>query len=119
MPKIGIIGAGLIGQKRAASAPPGAVVAVCDLVKERAVKLSGPHRAAVETDWKTLVHRKDLDVVLVCTSHDLLVPCATAALKAGKHVLVEKPAGRNVREIKNLIQAEKKSSKRLRVGFNH
>jgi predicted dehydrogenase len=119
MLRYGIVGAGLIGEKRAANAPGGMLVAVCDPVAERAVKLAQGAGAAVDKNWQALVRRKDVDAVLVCTPHDQLAECAAGALNAGKHVLVEKPGGRNAAEVQSLIEAARRANKVLRVGFNH
>ena len=70
--KIGIIGAGLIGEKRAAHSEGAQLIAVCDPVKERAEKLARNHNASVEKTWQSLIRRKDLDAVCVCTTHDHL-----------------------------------------------
>ena len=49
--------------------------------------------------------RPDVDVVIVATTNDVLAEVTAAALAAGKHVLVEKPAGRHVSEIEPLMAA--------------
>jgi predicted dehydrogenase len=61
----------------------------------------------------------DLDLVIVATRHDALSAIATAAVKAGKHVLVEKPAGRNLAEVKSLAAAAGQHGRIVKVGFNH
>jgi predicted dehydrogenase len=119
MLNIGIIGAGLMGQKRAAHLQGARLVAVCDRLQDRAEALANSYHASADKNWETLVQRKDVDAICVCAPHDLLVTCGIAALKNGKHVLLEKPGGRNPDEIKTLIEAAQKSSKILRVGFNH
>jgi predicted dehydrogenase len=119
MLSVGLIGAGLVGKKRAENLSGAKLVAVTDPLKERAAAIAGPANAEVLADWQTLVKRDPLDVVIVSTPHDLLTPCAVAALEAGKHVLVEKPAGRNPEELRKLVDAAGRSKKILRVGFNH
>ncbi|HEY9357430.1 MAG TPA: Gfo/Idh/MocA family oxidoreductase, partial [Arthrobacter sp.] len=47
--------------------------------------------ASTETDWRALVERDDVDLVDICTPGDTHAEIAIAALKAGKHVLCEKP----------------------------
>ena len=116
---VGIIGAGLVGEKRAAHIKKARVVAVCDHIPERARKLADACGAALERDWQTLIRRKDIDIVCICTPHDTLTPCALAATKSGKHVLVEKPGGRNLDDLKALVHNAQESRKILRVGFNH
>jgi predicted dehydrogenase len=119
MLKVGIIGAGLIGGKRAAAMAGGKLVAVADISQERAQKLASQYGAETEKDWQSLVARKDLDAVIIATSNDAIAPAAVAALRAGKHVLVEKPAGRNPEDVLLQKKAVEETGKVLGVGFNH
>jgi predicted dehydrogenase len=116
---VGLIGAGLVGQKRAAQLGGARLVAISDKIPERAAALAKSAGAEVAHDWETLVRRSDVEAVIVSTTHDALTPCAIAALESGKHVLVEKPAGRNLQDLDRLLQAAKRSKKIIRVGFNH
>ncbi|MDR3607832.1 MAG: Gfo/Idh/MocA family oxidoreductase [Oligoflexia bacterium] len=117
--RVGIVGAGLIGGKRAAALKGGKLVAVADLSVERAKKLADAHGAEVSANWETLVARKDIDAVIVATSNNAIPPCAVAALRAGKHVLVEKPAGRHPEDVRAQVLAAQESGRTLCVGFNH
>lgn len=117
--RVGIIGAGLIGGKRAAALGDSRLVAVCDLAKDRAEKLAGQYGAQAETDWKKLVSRSDIDTVIVATSNGAIPDPTVAALESGKHVLVEKPAGRHPADVERQVRAAQKSGRVLRVGFNH
>ena len=119
MLRVGIIGAGLIGGKRAAQLPGACLVAVADQVPERARALASQHQAEVAESWSALARRQDVDAVIVATTNDALSPCARAALEAGKHVLVEKPGGRNPTEVAALMAMERTCGRVLRVGFNH
>jgi len=65
------------------------------------------------------VRRSDLHMVLISTPHDFLAEITTAALRNNKHVLVEKPAARTTEELESVIQEERRSGCRVRVGFNH
>lgn len=117
---VGIVGAGLIGNKRANALPQDCrLTAVADISVERAEKLAAQFGARVETGWETLIHSKDVDAVLVSTTNDVIPVCAAAALQAGKHVLIEKPGGRTPKELRALADVARKSSSLLRVGFNH
>ena len=73
----------------------------------------------VFADWRELVQSPNVDIVIVCTTHDALAPIAEAALRAGKAVLVEKPGGVDLPSLRRLAAAEKKTRGFLRVGFNH
>jgi len=66
-----------------------------------------------------VVNQPDLDAVVIATTHDLLAPITAAAASAGKHVLVEKPAARCARELDDAIEAARRGSALVRVGFNH
>ncbi|HEX4343033.1 MAG TPA: Gfo/Idh/MocA family oxidoreductase, partial [Verrucomicrobiae bacterium] len=116
-----IIGCGLIGKKRLAGLPAGSKLAVaCDTNLARAeelVKLAGTGRAVA--DFKQAVVDPHVDAVIVATINNALAPVAAAAIRAGKHVVVEKPAGISVKELDELIALEKKHGVSVRVGFNH
>ena len=75
--------------------------------------------AEAEHDWTRLVARPDVDLVIVATTNDALVPVTLAAISAGKHVLVEKPAARSSAELQPVIAAATRAGVRVRVGFNH
>jgi predicted dehydrogenase len=117
----GIIGCGLIGRKRAAAARSlgHEVVAVADLKAELAGDLANSAGAAVESDWRKLAARPDIDVVVIATSHDWLSPIAVACLDSGKHVLVEKPGGRNLAEVTAIADAAKRNDRIAKAGYNH
>lgn len=120
MLKVGIIGAGLIGGKRAAAlGAEDKVVAVADIRQELAADLAKKHSAVATTQWEEVVNRKDVDAVIVSTPNLNIPAIAIAALKKDKCVLVEKPAGRNPEEIQELAKVADKSKGCLVVGFNH
>jgi predicted dehydrogenase len=117
---VGIIGCGLVGQKRAQSLAGAQLVACADVVPERAKALAQtvPGTLAL-TDWHAVVERPEVDVVIVATTHDALAEITLAAVKMGKHVLVEKPSARNAAELEPVIQASEQRKVLVRVGFNH
>jgi predicted dehydrogenase len=119
--KVGIVGCGAIGRKRAAALGEAQLVACADLVRPRAEALAGAvgGRPQVLTEWRALVERPDVDVVVVATPHHLLADVALAAVGAGKHVLVEKPAARRAGELDPVMTAAQRSRVLARVGFNH
>lgn len=121
--KIAIIGCGLIGQKRAQSLkkfPQCELVAVIDGAIERAEALAkqSPNCKAF-SDWNSAAKACDIDMVIIATPHHVLAELTHAAVVAGKHVLVEKPAARNAKELEPAITASKKTGTLVRVGFNH
>lgn len=118
--RIAIIGCGLIGQKRLNNLPPGSVTVACDLQLDRAKKLAAQSLGCLATDSvQQAVTSSNVDAVMIATLNASLAPIALQAVKAGKHVLVEKPAGINVGEIKKLEAAAKKTGALVRVGYNH
>src|SRR5205807_4165855 len=57
--------------------------------------------------------------IIVATTNDKLAPVTLAAVNAGKHVLVEKPAARNAGELEPVVAAAKRAGVLVKVGFNH
>ena len=117
--RVGIVGCGLIGGRRAKSLEQCRLVAVADIDLARAQKLAAqyPSCAAME-DWESLMQRDDIDLVIVATTNDMLAPVSLAAARSGKHVLVEKPAARNAAELAPVIEAARSSGVVVKVGFN-
>ncbi len=92
----------------------------CDAQLGRAEALARAHTGARATaDWKEAASAGDVDVVLVATTHDMLARVATAAARAGKHVLLEKPGARRAVELEAVAEAAQASGALVRVGFNH
>ncbi|HEX2172604.1 MAG TPA: Gfo/Idh/MocA family oxidoreductase, partial [Dehalococcoidia bacterium] len=71
------------------------------------------------SSWQEAVARDDVAIVIVATTNDRLAEITLAALEAGKHVLVEKPAARCARELAPVIAAQRPGGPWVRVGFNH
>ena len=99
-PGVAIVGCGLVGRKRAAALGP----RTAGRVRRCAFPSAPPHwpasRAArASSTGATRCHDPDVDLVIVATTNDALAEVACAALEAGKHVLVEKPAARTVSEL--------------------
>ena len=120
MLRAAIIGCGFIGAKRARNAPGCEIVACCDSEIDRARQLAAgvPGAIAVQ-DWHEVIERRDIEVVFVATTHDMLAPISIAAASTGKHVLVEKPAARRAADLDALKAAAHTSKARVRIGFNH
>ncbi|WP_245646646.1 Gfo/Idh/MocA family protein [Microtetraspora niveoalba] len=78
--------------------------------------------AAVETDWRELVRRDDVQLVDICTPGDLHAEIAVAALEAGKHVICEKPLANTVAEAEAMAEAASRAAARgvrSMVAFNY
>ena len=116
-----IIGCGLIGKKRLAGLPAGSkLVVACDTNLSRAeelAKLAKTGRAVA--DFKQAVAGSDVDAVIVAVINNALAEVSAAAIRAGKHVIVEKPAGTSVAQIDELISLADQHGVCVRVGFNH
>jgi predicted dehydrogenase len=118
-PGVGIVGCGLIGRKRANTLAGARLVACADVVRPRAETLAADAGATAGEDWREVIDRADVDIVIVATTNDMLAEVTRGALEAGKHVLVEKPAGRSVAEVDSVINTAKEHRGLVRVGFNH
>lgn len=118
--KLGIIGCGLIGRKRALAAAKAGFVAsvVGDINIDAARKLAGDIKAQAFGDWRPVIE-SDVDAVNIAVSHDMLAPVTIAALKAGKHVLVEKPGAHSKAEADEIAALAKSVGRIVKVGFNH
>lgn len=114
-----MVGCGLIGQKRALALGPTRLVICADVALERAHKLAQSSGAVATTDWRMAVTRDDVDIVIVATTNDALAEVSLAAIQAGKHVLVEKPAARCASELEPVLEAAQANGVQVRVGFNH
>ena len=118
--RIAIIGCGLIGQKRARTLGSQTLAVCCDVDRSKAESLAAKTPGAgMSTDWQSTVAREDIEVVIVCTTHNLLPQIAQAAASHGKHVLIEKPGARRASELNAVRQAANRTGALVRVGFNH
>lgn len=120
--RVGVVGAGRIGQRRAEVAAADAsceVVAIADVDQSRARGLADRVGCRSVAPWDELVQMPEVDVVVVATSHDGLAPIAVAAASAGKHVLCEKPLGRDLGEAHAIMRAARATGVVLKTGFNH
>lgn len=124
MEKLGVVvvGAGLIGARRAEQAvahPRSRLVGVVDKNVATAATLAGKLGAAHGAEWAEFVGRSDVDVVVVATPNAFLKDVAVAAMKAKKHVLIEKPMGRDLAEAEVMAAVAQETGMKLKVGFNH
>ena len=117
---IGIVGCGLIGQKRAKALGAGRLVACASRNLQNARRMAvGASGCAALQDWRDLVRLPSVAIVIVATSNDLLAEVSIGALENGKHVLVEKPASRSAAELSSVIRAAEDRGLLVRVAFNH
>ena len=124
--KIGIIGCGGIAKGKHMPALKKVkdveMVAFCDILPERAKEAAekyGTPDAKVYTDYKELLKDPEITVVHVCTpnrSHSFIT---VDALEAGKHVMCEKPMAINSEEAKKMLDAAKRTGKKLSIGYQN
>jgi predicted dehydrogenase len=74
---------------------------------------------SVETDWRKLVDRKDIDLIDIASTNDTHHEIAVAAAKAGKIVMCEKPLGRNAVEAKAMVDAVESAKVSNTVWYNY
>lgn len=118
--RVGIAGYGVVGKRRqscVASNKHLELVAVCD----RSFNDCGvlPGGINFYADFRKMLE-EHLDILIVCMTNDMACEVTIAALQLGIHVFCEKPPGRNVEEIKSVIEVEKSNANcKLMYGFNH
>jgi predicted dehydrogenase len=120
LPRFAIVGCGLIGRKRLGSLGAGQFRVACDLEISRAEELvaaTGHGRATADVD--DALHDSAVDAVVVSVLNSSLAPIARQAIVAGKHTLIEKPAGVSVAQIDELIELSHEHGVQVRVGYNH
>lgn len=116
---IAIIGAGLIGRKRADALPKGVkLTTVCDIDSKRAEDFARDYKCEYETDWIKLVKDPRIDALIISTINKFLSPIAREAILQGKHVLIEKPGARNVTELNKITKAFRGKTV-IMFGYNH
>lgn len=120
--KVGMIGAGGIANDhcQAIGKYDGAeVAAVADISDERRAELKAKHSIPKGyAQWQALVADKELDAVAIALPNALHAPVSIAALKAGKHVLLDKPFALSYAEARKVVDTAKQKKKVLMLGMN-
>jgi len=93
------------------------LVAICDANAERAKDIASQFGVKAYTNSTRMLRNKEIEAVSVCTWSTRLAREALKALKAGKHVLVEKPMATNTKQAKMLLETAGKNDLHLTVGF--
>ncbi len=115
-----IVGCGLIGRKRAAALAPGQLLYACDRDLTRASTIAESHaRCTAVSDFQVILADPKVDAIIVATLNGSLASLALAAVRAGKHVLMEKPGGLNAGQLRQVAAAADESDVRVRIGYNH
>lgn len=120
--KVGVIGCGSIAKFRHlpeyATNKNVEIVAVCDIIEERAEEAAKEYDAKAYTDYKEVLADDSIDVISVCLPNYLHAPVSIAALNAGKHVLCEKPMATSREEAEQMIEAASENDKKLMIAHN-
>jgi UDP-N-acetylglucosamine 3-dehydrogenase len=93
------------------------LMAVCDVNAERAKDIANQFGVKAYINSTRMLKNKEIEAVSVCTWSTKLAKEALKALKAGKHVLVEKPMATNTKQAKAILETAEKSGLHLTVGF--
>jgi len=117
--KVGIVGAGSISELHAKGYkddPRAEIAAVCDVNEDRAIHKSLAWGArAYYTDFNEMLRDPELDAVEILSPHHLHASQAIAALRAGKHVCVERPIGLTHDEANQVVRQAKEAGRILQV----
>jgi predicted dehydrogenase len=117
--RVALVGCGLIGAKRARALTPGAALLACYDIDTRAAESLADRYGATACATLDELLALNPQVVVVAAVHDRLAELTERALRAGAHVLVEKPAGLSTAQVDRLIECERTSGRLVKVGFNH
>jgi UDP-N-acetyl-2-amino-2-deoxyglucuronate dehydrogenase len=119
----GIIGCGRVfgyHARAVEAAPDVRLVAVCDIVEEKARAAAKAHSVPFcTTDYRELLARDDVDAVSVCLPHHLHCEATVAAARAGKHVLCEKPVAVDAAQADEMIEACDRAGVKLGVCYQN
>lgn len=119
---VAIIGCGAIARRRHAPALSNyrgvCFYAVCDPVKKNADDMAETYQVKPYYDIDTLLSEKELDAVVLCTPERFHKDHVIKALRAGKHVLCEKPLAVNAIQAEEIIKEWKKSDRKLMIAFS-
>jgi predicted dehydrogenase len=122
MISIGIMGCGSIAKYRHApefdSNPDSRIAGFYDPKGDRAQELAREYGVKVYENPEDMLSDDSIDAICVATSNDMHAPLSIQALKAGKHVLCEKPMATSVEEAEEMIATAKECGKFLMIGHN-
>ena len=116
--RFGIVGTGLSATFLAgaiARVPSAALSAVCRSTPSRAAESAAKFGVPCETSFEALLARPDVDVIGVCTPSGLHASMSSAAARAGKHVLVDKPMGLSLASADEAIETARQQGVLLSV----
>jgi predicted dehydrogenase len=120
---VAVLGAGAIGLDHLSSFkahPAVTLAAVADTSLQRARDAADLHGVPfVTSDYREVVSRPEIDIVSIALPNYLHAPVGLAALKAGKHVMIDKPMATNARDAERLVTEARKRGVLLMIGQNN
>ena len=120
--RFGIIGCGVIGHIHAeamSTLPDAQLVAVADIIPERAQKLAEEFHATPYSDFQEMLAREQLDVVDVCTPSGMHGEHAGQVMRRGANVIVEKPMEISRAAIEEMLRVQQETGVKLAVISQH
>ena len=120
--RFAIVGCGVIGPTHAEainSLPDAELVAVCDVIAERARKLADTYGATAYTSMDKMLANEKLDVVTICTPSGTHGEYACTVMRTGRHVIVEKPMEISLAAIDEMLRVQKETGVKLAVISQH
>ncbi len=119
--KVGIVGVGLQFQRRAPAVKQlkDEIVAVASKEFPHAKQAAAQLGCDAHETWQELIARDDVEAVLVCTPPHVHSEISVAAMRAGKHVLCEKPLTKTLAEAEEMVRVAIETGRTLKCGFNH
>jgi predicted dehydrogenase len=120
--RFAIVGCGVIGPTHAEainSLPDAELVAICDVIAERARKLADTYGATAYTSMDEMLAREELDIVTICTPSGTHGEYACKVMRTGRHVIVEKPMEISLTAIDEMLRVQKETGVKLAVISQH
>tara|TARA_B100000470_G_scaffold47207_1_gene34724 strand:- start:612 stop:1610 length:999 start_codon:yes stop_codon:yes gene_type:complete len=118
--KIAVIGTGLVGSFHAETFfrnPNSELIAVCDINKEKVNKVANRFKCKAYNEFESLINTEKLDAISIATPEQIRIAPALLAIEKGLKILLEKPLGRNLEDIENLVNKIKNHNKLISVNF--
>ena len=118
--KIAVIGTGLVGSFHAETFfrnPNSELIAVCDIDKEKVNKIANRFKCKAYNEFESLINTEELDAISIATPEQIRIAPALLAIEKGLKILLEKPLGRNLKDIENLVNKIKNHNKLISVNF--
>ena len=118
--RIGVIGIGLVGAFHAEAFmrnPMSDLIAICDIDLQRVKNLADNYNCNYYTDYKDLIEKEDLDAISIATPESVRLEPAILSSQKNLKILLEKPLGKNIGEIENLVNCLKDYNELISVNF--